>query len=353
MTVYFLAYLTILVISVLLVRRQKGHTMLITGIAWLICLLIASFRAETVGVDTRGYLEIFRLFQSNIDVSMLSALHGLNTIEMGYLHFANWISHISSNQVVFFLIQYAIIYAGLFHYIRKYSVNVPCSLLLFMAIPFTSTLNIMRQYLMFALALYALDFFQNKRWIWAVLLFAAAYAIHRSALLLIPAFVVYFIPSKSKYLFWWLLASLAGCFILTTPSFLYPLLKIIGYSRYAVDSRYAASDSGGLMAFIYLSICVAAFVMYLLRRKWADETYAFYFILSFVGAIFTLFANHAEIFARAGSNYIFFITLLIPLVIEKYFSPNTRRLILGVMYGLLLFATYITARSYEYIPYFG
>lgn len=324
--------------------NRKGNVFFI--IVFLILSLLAAIRADSVGIDTVSYTGIFERFcngQSLEDVRSWAT-----TVEPGYLFFCYLISKISNSRILFLLINACIIYGGFFSYIKRYGINVMMSVLMFIALFYTSTFNVLRQYVAIGILFFALKLFRERKLLKALILIAVAITFHTSSVLLIPIFFVFIIPNKGKYVIPIEIVILIAAFILTRQSILNIILTILNYQRYINSYHMRPSDSKGAMAYVYILIICIAIIVSIIKKGSLDEDFYSYLILSSIGAFFSKLATQNEMFARVGAGYLLFIVLLFPLVVKELIGEKRNQIAYGIIYGLLLVATYISAGGYIY-----
>ncbi|MDY2627199.1 MAG: EpsG family protein [Lachnospiraceae bacterium] len=179
-------------------KRVQGWNAFLV-FAFVLFVLVASFRSSEVGADTYSYAVLFNKFADGESFESVKSI--ASTIEIGYLVFIKIISMFTDNTVIFFMVHSIIIYGCFLKYLKENSEDVIMSVMFFTALCFTSTFNIMRQYLAIGLVLSALTMFRKKKRFQASGLCAASLLIHRASIVMIPIIFIDKIKNKS---FWFL-----------------------------------------------------------------------------------------------------------------------------------------------------
>ena len=313
--------------------------------------VLSAARADSVGMDTSSYSMVYKMFAEGKSITSVESF--ATTIEYGYLLFTQMITRLFHSRFVFFLINGIIIYGCYLKYIHKYSCDLVMSVMLFTSLFFTSTFNVMRQYVAVGVLLIALIRFKKRKYISTALLFVASFLVHQSTLIFFPLFVLFLIPNKGHKILFIEIGIVFTFAVIRIPVIFDRMLVLFNYGRLRNGIHFKASDSSGIMAWLYLLIVFVGVVVSLMKKEKEDEEeFAFNLITASVGTGFALLAKYNEMFARAGVGYIFFIVLLIPQIVNTLFKGKRNRMIVkGVIYLALLFAMYITGKSYEYSVY--
>lgn len=190
MTIYFVL-LSILLLSSFLSKCKGFDTKLLYLICLILLILIASFKALTVGTDSLNYYILF----NNLSSYKQSVTFGGTQV---IFYYYNVLINYIGGYDVYMISCYTIILGGVSLYIFKCSKNVFVSIIVFYLLFFLGSLNVMRQYMsigIYAIGLIYLSRNDVKKYIVLVIL---AGCFHFSALLMLPlAFIQYLnIPNK-------------------------------------------------------------------------------------------------------------------------------------------------------------
>lgn len=315
--------------------------------AFIILVTLASCRSVTVGTDTESYISVFNSFVNGS--SFQTVKQYANTVEPLYLRFTQLLASICSSHFFYLLINSVVIYGGVLSYIRKNSCNVVMSIMIFIALYYTSTFNIMRQYVAIGIFLISLNKFDERKYFEFSVLCCIAALFHSSILLMLPIIVLRIIHNPEK-IFWWVeIGAFLLTIVLSNFTLVNKILTLFNYGRYVNSYHMRAADSRGIMAYIYLVIVAIGIFMALRLKEEVDDLFYCNLMISSIGVAFTVLASKNEMFVRAGAGYLLFVVLLLPEILEKLFS-NGRSYKIAQMctYGFLVIATIVSSRSYTY-----
>jgi len=324
------------------VEEKKGFLIF----AVILISIIAALRSIEVGADTKSYVSIFEWFCNGMSVKDVKTY--ATTVEIVYLYFAKFISIFSESKVVFLSCHAIITYGLLLKYIRKHSENIIFSVMMFYALFYTSTLNLMRQYMAIALIVYALELLQEKKYKKVVVMSVLAVMLHASTILAIPILVISRLKNKNKYIIPFHIGILFVAVLIGSSSIVENVLRLLGYDRYVNRLQFTAGSTG-IMAMVYVLIIGFGLLIWFKNRRTVSDDYCFYLMLSSTGTLFAVLSARNEMFVRVGAGYLFFIVILFPMILEELLK-NTRikKILMGGMYLLLFAATYVTSKGYVY-----
>jgi len=363
--VYLILYFTIAILGVGFVEKKTNENFnrinnieiynskkrtIFTFLCLAVLSIIGGMRADSVGIDTKSYAGIYERFSYGMSVSEVRAF--ATTIEYGYLYFAKAIVSICKSRFFFFGCNGLIIYYCYLTYAKKNSKDYLTSVLIFISLYYTSTFNVMRQYISLGVMLLALQAIKDKRLLLMSVFIAISILIHHSSIIFLPGILLYFIPNKSRNILKIELIGILILMIIRIPSVFNKLLVVFRYNRLLNGVHFVESDSNGIMALVYLTIVGVGLFLAWNERYHGDEEFAFNLINTSIGAGFALLAVKNEMFARAGAGYLSFSILLIPAIIDKLFNRKKDKEFVNIVLALLLgCAMYVNAGSYNYSTY--
>ena len=169
---------------------------LILAFSFLILSIFVGFSDMLGGYDRYIYGELFdgvadiTNFHGNYNDALIFNVYPK---EMGYVGCNILISKITSNRYIFILLITFIIY--LLHYfsLKKYCINYPYALLLFMGLMFFFTFTYLRQMIGVGIGWLALQYIYKRKLYKFLICVLLATSFHNSAIILLP---LYFIPVK-------------------------------------------------------------------------------------------------------------------------------------------------------------
>ena len=192
---FYLLIGLVFVQGTLLLFNSKATKNLFLWLCYLELIFIAGFRAWDIGNDTPNYISTFSAVVNHLDLY-------LSHMEKGYLLYNKFLSLFASDPQAILISNAIIIVGGIGLFCRKYSTSIFLSILLFGILQFSSTLNIMRQYLALAIVLSAVPFIVKRQFIAFGVCCAIAATFHTSAALAIGLYFLYSLNFKFKHLVW-------------------------------------------------------------------------------------------------------------------------------------------------------
>jgi len=169
---------------------------LILAFSFLTLSIFVGFSDMLGGYDRYIYGELFdgvadiTNFHGNYNDALIFNVYPK---EMGYVGCNILISKITSNRYIFILLITFVIY--LLHYfsLKKYCINYPYALLLFMGLMFFFTFTYLRQMIGVGIGWLALQYIYKRKLYKFLICVLLATSFHNSAIILLP---LYFIPVK-------------------------------------------------------------------------------------------------------------------------------------------------------------
>ena len=301
-------------------KLTNSLSVLFAVVLWV----LTAFRSATIGNDTQQYLSYFDLFANEgIDTS--------RSFELGYQLLNVAISKLTTNPHVFLIIMATIMYCGTFHYIMKYSRNIPVSTCLFFCTLFSFFTSVLRQGLAVVIALYGYQRLKEHKPIIAALLFAFAASFHLSA---IVCFLLFFHPkwlNSTAVLLILVFISLglsATGLLSRTVNSVAPRYAHYFTSRYASTGWLSVTYSlvKGALLYLYIrpitqrdsengGVIIATFAMLILFATFGYTVNLFTRASHFFDAIAIVeFPNAALTSGNRGNRYAVFLFCLIELI---------------------------------------
>lgn len=326
-------------------------------LASLQMFLILALRADTVGVDFVTYDSAFS-FISTIDFAdMLSRIRVFRTarlpypfdLESGWM-FLNWVmSHIGLGFRSVIVLCAAINMYAVGRFIYKYSKTPWLSFCIFEGIGvYQYMFGILRQSLALSFVIVAVSAYYEKNKRKALVIWAAAFFIHRTAIL---AGAIFFLiewnnADKSKFkalLLAWI------PFLLLMP-FIYnklfaPILSFLGQGGYV---GHAIRLNNMIILLLFIGVLTVLFYNFGNSSTSMERMYVWSAIVLIYWSTFGMFN---DILSRAQEYFSFFLALEIPLVLYHY-RPRKYAQCGGFAVFILLVAFMIySLNGSEFVPY--
>ena len=333
--VYFSVFFIVLLFAYLAQKKNKRKFMFFAA---LILVFVAGLRAETVGIDTPHYAELFdRIAEGRMDQA-----YGL---EISFKYICLFLLEIwNDSNFLFFLfalITNFLIFQRLWDI--KDQISLPWAVIVYFGVFYFMTFNIMRQFVAASIIFWATRYLAEKKYYKFLIFVAISTLFHESALL--GVFFVAFDVFSSKYLtkkqrrflnlFW-----VVG--IIVAISF---GISIIGrYINYFEKLQF----DFGIMVFVKIALFVFTAAL-LKREKWQDSDpngysvaayirntakvyYAFGILLTMLGYMFTYMD-------RIGIYFYLFETVYIGLVMKSKRVEVLAKLVVAILYLMLVLVT--------------
>ena len=355
---YFLMLITSVFLAYISVRSKNFTQSFFLAILVLFLSIVAGFRGESVGIDTRSY------FYSIDMIGLSDGFVQARASEFGHALFIKLVYiFISSPQAVIFLyalITNFLIIKRLWSLRDKFSFSF--SVFLYLCFYYILTYNTMRQWVAIAIVFYGMKYlFKAKYFSFSVLVLIAS-TIHTTALIslsLIPIFITYFkrYSNKHKLAWWGILFSsplIFGFFIIILEN-----TSIFSqYDRYFRESFFSFS----LLWFVNLALIVfiLIFIPYSdinfkrpLQDKLVVNHYDFYILTKWICVVSVLIRTVGRFYpytSRAALYFaIFEITLFSYGIKSRRFGLILKLAL--IFLGLFNFYTIMSNSGYGQMPY--
>ena len=203
--------------------------------------------------------------------------------------------------------------------------NFPMAFFLFMTLGiYFRTFNTVRYYFVLSITLYSFRYVLRKEYGKFVLLIALAALFHKSALVVIPIYLIANLPWKK----WYVAGLTVGAasmvifqdFIMKIALLLYPSYK---------DTIYLETESGLSGNFMTLVRCIVILIFALLcyKDEWKEKTEnRFYFKLNFLAILLYLCGSFLPLVGRIGYYLITSHILFVPAVLGSVKNEKKKRI---------------------------
>ena len=280
-------------------RPGESRAYGIISCVFVVFLLLAlwwltAFRAETIGNDTKNYIELFLSFREGIQPS--------RRYELGFQAYCFVVGVFTSDPHMFLLVTASLMYGSLGFYIFRYSSNPPLSLCLLFCFAFSDLTNAIRQGFALIILLYAYQQLKSCHRFRFVLLVLCAASFHTTALIFVLLLFSRFTPKKYPTVCLLALVAAAAAFSGILPQI--ARLFLGDYYAHYFSSAYASS--GWLATTFYFlragALCLLSFACTRHSdapphvRDLTNCTYSILFIVSALGFSMNLFSRIAQFF---------------------------------------------------------
>lgn len=281
-------------------RKNDVRIKLILWVYEFLFIIIYVFRYD-VGWDYPNYFDTIK----NNDLS--ERLEPLSYV-------LYWIASACKSPVLLFVLYGIPTYLLIFSTIKKYSVNVEFSLLIYICLFFLDSLGLIRQSLAVAIVLWGYTFLVEKKPVKFFLVIILASCFHYSA---VSAFIIYPVYHARNSIY----IAFLFAIVLMKEMLFYIIEQEGSYAVYLLDEDLMTGGRGIL--FVYVCIVVASIILLYSQRK-NIQLIRLYRILLLVPVFYILF--NAGIAVRIVAYFVVYMILFLPLLLQQF--PKLR-LMLG------------------------
>lgn len=320
------------------VGARKAHVdQLHNALIALAMFSVFALRSTSVGVDIDNYVARFMAGQA-LETRRMD-------LEIGYAALNDGIRILTSDPHVFLAIVSAMTIAPIAWVIGKTSESIYLSWILFMTVgPFAFMLSGLRQGLALAAVFATLPFLARRKILIPLLLTALAVTFHASALLFLPAIILYRLRLNPKTV---LLAALA--FIAVT--FFGEEIVTIAISN-LYDTYEVVSTGAGRWALANAALWLALTILYRRMNDRLPGSSGLY-TLVLAGVLLLALSMFGTNVSRGATYYTQFLAILVPNALSVLEDPVLRTLITVTLGAMVLTYFFLTAgqTAYEIVPY--
>lgn len=332
--------------------RRFGKTILLPFTLLFFCL---SFLRWERGTDWKMYLMIFK--------NITHSKYLQENFEYLFKMLNTFIYDISGSFTLLLFVEAVIIYCCYYFVIKKYSVFPILSLLVWLSIAL-GNIFFTRQAIAIAICFFSVIFIIERRKYWFVALILIACLFHRTAVIFLPAYWLYYLNFTRKQIFVVLAISIVSTVIAS--SFLTFLadadwgvfshkseVYLTGGLEKSAGSSYTPIQTlirGGIYRLGLLLIFIRFFFEQYRKNVFLRGLVNLYLANIF---LFAIFAPISSVLVRFASYYDIFQVLLFPMLLAMYKDGGRRQLILLLILIYLAFRFNSVIVAYEelYIPY--
>lgn len=306
------------------------------GIFFLLLTILVMLRHESVGNDTRNYLNFFA---RHAKISWDSI--GNDSLETGYVFLSKVISLISTDPRIFLIITSVIVTLMIYPTYKRLVTDSSLTMTLFcMMSTFTMMFSGIRQMLAIAIGFVAYEFTRKKKFVPFSLMVAFAMTIHTSAFMLAFMYPAYNVK-VNKIRLLGLIPLLGLVFLLNEPIFNFISIYIEKYTRFEAEISSTGAYSMLLLFGVFL---VFAFAIPDESKMDAETSGLRNFLI--VSFALQMFAPIHSLAMRMNYYYIIFIPLLIPRIIKYRKKDMQQVALLARMVMVVFFVGYFFYNAY-------
>ena len=299
--------------------------------AILIIISFSIFRYD-IGFDYQAY---FRFISMNDD----AGIEKFEPISYGLMFLARWIGYPPAVFMIFGIPTYLFMYNG----IKKNSVNIGFSIVIYLSLFYLFSMGAIRQALAMSVCIYNYTNLRQKDWKRFVIYVLVATLIHYSAIITIVLYPVYHIL-KFKIL---ITIGVISFFVKQVVIYL-----IVNYTVYGSYLDETVSISGGrFKQLFYIFLFLSIFLI--IKRKYFSQEETNLLKILFVSLLFPLYFGTA-LGDRISNNLYIYYCFLFPLLLQnKYWYKRILYNCIFLFYFLfyIYYTSYGTGNAAPYLPY--
>lgn len=318
MLIYFLFIPIVLCCAMVAMKRDRFGWLLLLAI---LLAFVAGFRAESVGIDTKNYINKLTLI-SNGNPELAYGF------EPGFKILAKYLLKVNSSSTFFFviaaLLTNILILRRLWDF--RYVASIPCMVLCYYAGFYGYTFNIMRQFLAISVIFYSSRLLEKRKYIqFAIIVLLCTFFVHQSSIICIGyiAADMFMLKNLSKWQ-----KSLIGVGLLFAPiAFIYVVCRL--FAKYAGYFETTSSNIGFMVPAKMLFFCVSLYtsrnvLIPKLSPNQIESNYQEYrmrkatTIYYPIGLLLTIFGYFYPFMDRIGLNYLIFECIYFGMLLKNY-----------------------------------
>lgn len=312
--------------------------------SFVILFILSAFRGDFT-TDYKNYTDLFYLYNKFSFIELYKANF---QNEIGFIYLNKIIGLFTNDAIYFFIITTLVILFGFFHHLKKYSVNVWLSILMFVtAGSYYASFNITRHIFAVAIIFAGSKFLYERRFIKWVLVVLIATLFHKTAIIMIP---FYFILNFRINIKNWLLIITGSVAVFLLFDNIVDIAQQYFYEQYT-DNSYGMW--GQAITNIVLPVAFLMFNLLNIKKLNPENiTHRIWFNAGIFYAFFNILALQIEMVERLGRFFAPYSLLLIPLMFSKMQNKNLRVIYMMVLIIMLVLYNYVILSDSVFDPYY-
>lgn len=310
---------------------------------FIVLIYFSSVRGPEIGTDLKTYLYYLKVIkESSASLIFYAYRYG---IEIGFVVMNRLVSFFGDD-ILFQFVTSIFIYIPIMLYIRKNSKNMLISLFIFLCFGYyNQSFNIIRQYIALSILLMSFEFVKSKNLMKFVSLVLLAFLFHKTAIIFLIIYPIYWVNIKIKYFNLKFLIIIVLIYIFKSE--ITTLLTNTFYSNYAGERE----GTYGLSLIINLSIYV---LLNFYANKNNSREIRFYLYMCCLTILLNILGMSMDLFVRIMLYFkIFFITS-IPNIIDGIKNKKEQKIIticIILLFGIYYFYNISYGNLYDTVPY--
>lgn len=258
MWLFFVLIFLFLFFAVVLPQKNYKSSKHYLFLTFAIIGILIMFRSVTVGNDTDVYTYLFKTIASTKDINLYIKN---SRFESGYIYLNWFLSKISDNPQILFIVTGFFTALSFKRFIYQYSEMPWMSVLMYMTLQFYDlSLTGVRQIIAIAILLYSYDFIVKRKPIIFTILVLLATTIHTSAILFL---ILYPLASRKQTKKFYIISGSISVVVFASFSYVLTFMNRIfpQYIKYFLGDNSSYSASATLAVFLMLGLWVVIFAI--------------------------------------------------------------------------------------------
>lgn len=301
-------------------------------------IIFQGLRSFTVGIDIKGYIETYPIIgKLNINLYNFNNIKILN-YESGYIILNKLLYSLGLNDRDFLIVIAAIIQIPIFYTVHKYSKNKFLSVLVYLSLGhFFMTFSGLRQSIVMSICFFSYVFIEDKKPVKFIVTILLACLFHKSAVFCLILYPLFYMKIDKKKLCY---VALLFVIVFIFKNKFYEFMSSLYYGEsFSIDNTGAFT-----MLLIYVFLL---YISYFWIYEFTDEKDKIIYNGLRNMLLILIFIN---IFARIGFPITLYLTIFIPILIERI-RIKPKGFVYILIYIFLIYAFYSFMGEMQTLPF--
>ena len=304
--------------------RENKQNIIYLSVYFVLMLLVACLRSESVGADTWKYLRYYNYCTEQEFSIIVDYANEPNVFEYGFVLLSRISAFLGLDNTMYLVLIASIIYIPTLIYIYKYSQNKILSIVLYNCLQFYGlSLSAFRQMIAISILLMAVKYILNRdkiRWILSVFM---AMSFHLTAFCMMPFYWFNNTKINKKKLMYFIIGEIL-CVCLGPICSHYissiPVLGIIFEMHIGYNSAFSLPD---VVILLLINLIVFLMVTQTKMKKNTIESLSVYIVMAAALVIIASFFT-GNIMKRFNMYYLIYLLVLLPNLLKDFLSLKMR-----------------------------
>jgi hypothetical protein len=320
------------------INTSVNKRILFTFLTISAIILLQALRKSVVGIDVQTYLFVFNLIADGGGKTLTDFTDDFFNMEFGYITLNKIIVLFNQDSQIFLGIVSAAIFIPIGYVIYKNSQNILLSIIsLISFLIFNFTFSGLRQSIAIAMTFLSFELIKKRKWVWFVALVLLASSFHKSALVFLPAYLLYNLKIKRKYFVIILIGLIVV--LIGKSSVIGLILSLPFLNKYSTYNIFLTSGTGAYSMF-FIMLFIYSVSMLIPKANEISKSLNAYRNYLLVATMIQIAASVSQVAMRAGFYYFIFVILILPEITITYKNVKSRN---GIIFLIIVFCLYFHA----------